>query len=159
MERQLKNRFLPEFRCRLHPASPSTLFSPIFSLAREKMGPSETTSSCKFDTTSQSPSAPAPLRGEPLHKGALVGLCGKAGVMISLQAGRKEGLRVRFLADERQLLFPRQLLDQRLEPCGGRVIHRLPESRERLRRPLLFRLAGKDRGEKGRWVTFGASCV
>ena len=28
-----------------------------------------------------------------------------------------------------------------------------------LRRPYLFRLAGKDRGEKGRWVTFGASCV
>ena len=28
-----------------------------------------------------------------------------------------------------------------------------------LRRPYLFRLAGKDRGEKERWVTFGASCV
>ena len=54
--------------------------------------------------------------------------------MISLQAGSEEGLRVRFPADERQLLFPRQLLDQRLEPCGGRVILRLPEGRERLRR-------------------------
>ena len=75
-----------------------------------------------------------PLEGEPLHKGALVGLCGEAGVAVSLQAGRKEGLRVHFPADERQLLFPRQLLDERLEPCGGRVILRLPESRERLRR-------------------------
>ena len=28
----------------------------------------------------------------------------------------------------------------------------------RLRRPHLFRLAGKDGGEKGRWDTFGASC-
>ena len=54
--------------------------------------------------------------------------------MISLQAGRKEGFRVRFPADERQLLFPRQLLDERLEPRGGRVILRLPESRERFRR-------------------------
>ena len=32
----------PKIRCSMHPASPSTLFSPIFSLAREKMGPSET---------------------------------------------------------------------------------------------------------------------
>ena len=37
-----KHCVLPEFRGRMHPASPSTLFSPIFSLAREKMGPSET---------------------------------------------------------------------------------------------------------------------
>ena len=29
----------------------------------------------------------------------------------------------------------------------------------RLRRPYLFRLAGKDRGEKGRLVTFGACCI
>ena len=28
----------------------------------------------------------------------------------------------------------------------------------RLRRPHLFRLAGKDGGEKGRWDAFGASC-
>ena len=28
-----------------------------------------------------------------------------------------------------------------------------------LRRPYLFRLAGKDRGEKGRLATFGASCI
>ena len=81
-----------------------------------------------------------------------MGLCGEAGVAVSLQAGRKEGLRVHFPADERQLLFPRQLLDQRLEPCGGRVILRLPESRERLRRPYLFPCAGKDRGEKGAWM-------
>ena len=33
---------LPKIRCSMHPASPRTLFSPIFSLAREKMGPSET---------------------------------------------------------------------------------------------------------------------
>ena len=79
--------------------------------------------------------------------------------MISLQAGSEEGLRVRFPADERQLLFPRQLLDQRLEPCGGRVILRLPEGRERLRRPLLFHLAGKEGGEKGRLDAFGAFCV
>ena len=71
--------------------------------------------------------------------------------MISLQAGREEGLRVRFPADERQLLFPRQLLDERLEPCGGRVILRLPESRERLRRPYLFSCKRKDRGEKSAW--------
>ena len=31
----------PEFRGRKHPASPRTLFSPIFSLAREKIGPPE----------------------------------------------------------------------------------------------------------------------
>ena len=29
----------------------------------------------------------------------------------------------------------------------------------RLRRPYLVRLAGKDRGEKGRLVTFGACCI
>ena len=34
-----KHRFLPEFRCRMHQTRPSTLFSPIFSLAREKIGP------------------------------------------------------------------------------------------------------------------------
>ena len=33
---------LPKIRCSMHPASPRTLFAPIFSLAREKMGPSET---------------------------------------------------------------------------------------------------------------------
>ena len=55
----------PEFRGRKHPASPSTLFSPIFSLAREKMGPSETTSSRRFATTSQSATLTAPLEGEP----------------------------------------------------------------------------------------------
>ena len=32
---------LPKFRGRMHPASPRTLFSPIFSLAREKIGPPE----------------------------------------------------------------------------------------------------------------------
>ena len=31
----------PKIRCSMHPASPNTLFSPIFSLAREKMGPPE----------------------------------------------------------------------------------------------------------------------
>ena len=36
-----KHRFLPKFRGRMHPASPRTLFSPIFSLAREKIGPPE----------------------------------------------------------------------------------------------------------------------
>ena len=45
---------LPKIRCSMHPASPRTLFSPIFSLAREKMGPPEAPGSCKFDTTSQS---------------------------------------------------------------------------------------------------------
>ena len=34
-----KHRFLPEFRCRMHQTRPSTLFSPVFSLAREKIGP------------------------------------------------------------------------------------------------------------------------
>ena len=38
---RLKIWFLPKFRGRLHPASPRTLFSPIFSLAREKIGPPE----------------------------------------------------------------------------------------------------------------------
>ena len=33
--------FLPEFRRRKHQTRPSTLFSPIFSLAREKIGPPE----------------------------------------------------------------------------------------------------------------------
>ena len=32
---------LPEFRCRKHQTRPGTLFFPIFSLAREKMGPPE----------------------------------------------------------------------------------------------------------------------
>ena len=36
-----KHRFLPEFRCRMHQTRPSTLFSPIFSLATEKIGPPE----------------------------------------------------------------------------------------------------------------------
>ena len=36
-----KHRFLPEFRGRKHLTRPSTLFSPIFSLAREKIGPPE----------------------------------------------------------------------------------------------------------------------
>ena len=41
MERCPKHWSSPEFRRRMHPASPSTLFSPIFSLAREKIGPPE----------------------------------------------------------------------------------------------------------------------
>ena len=41
MERYLKTRPSPKFRSRTPPASPSTLFSPIFSLAREKIGPPE----------------------------------------------------------------------------------------------------------------------
>jgi len=36
-----ENWCLPEFRGRTHQTHPSTLFSPIFSLAREKMGPPE----------------------------------------------------------------------------------------------------------------------
>ena len=36
-----KHRFLPKFRCRMHQTRPSTLFSPVFSLAREKIGPPE----------------------------------------------------------------------------------------------------------------------
>ena len=38
---RLKHWALPKFRGRLHPSSPRTLFSPIFSLAREKIGPPE----------------------------------------------------------------------------------------------------------------------
>ena len=41
MERCLKHRFPPECRGRKHQTRPSTLFSPIFSLAREKIGPPE----------------------------------------------------------------------------------------------------------------------
>ena len=41
MERRLKYCCLPEFRGRMHPVSPSALFSPIFSRAREKIGPPE----------------------------------------------------------------------------------------------------------------------
>ena len=41
MERRLKYWCLPEFRGRMHPVSPSALFSPIFSRAREKIGPPE----------------------------------------------------------------------------------------------------------------------
>ena len=41
MERRPKHRRLPEFRDRKHQTGPSTLFSPIFSLAREKIGPPE----------------------------------------------------------------------------------------------------------------------
>ena len=36
-----KHRFLPKFRCRMHQTRPSTLFSPVFSLARERIGPPE----------------------------------------------------------------------------------------------------------------------
>ena len=38
---RLKHCGPPKIRGSMHPASPSTLFSPIFSLAREKMGPPE----------------------------------------------------------------------------------------------------------------------
>ena len=38
---KLKHCFPPEFRGRMHQTRPSTLFSPIFSLAREKIGPPE----------------------------------------------------------------------------------------------------------------------
>ena len=38
---RLKHCGPPEIRGSMHPASPSTLFSPIFSLAREKIGPPE----------------------------------------------------------------------------------------------------------------------
>ena len=38
---RLKHCGPPKIRCSMHPASPSTLFFPIFSLAREKMGPPE----------------------------------------------------------------------------------------------------------------------
>ena len=41
MERQPKTRISPKFRGRMHPVPPSALFSPIFSRAREKIGPSE----------------------------------------------------------------------------------------------------------------------
>ena len=41
MERRLKNRALPKIRCKMHPVPPSALFSPIFSRAREKIGPPE----------------------------------------------------------------------------------------------------------------------
>ena len=41
MERRLKDRFPPEFRGRKHQTRPSALFSPIFSRAREKIGPPE----------------------------------------------------------------------------------------------------------------------
>ena len=39
---KLKHCFPPEFRGRMHQTRPSALFSPIFSRAREKIGPSET---------------------------------------------------------------------------------------------------------------------
>ena len=38
---KLKSWFLPKFRGRKHQTRPSALFSPIFSLAREKIGPPE----------------------------------------------------------------------------------------------------------------------
>ena len=41
MERRLKHWFLPKIRGRMHQTRPSTLFSPIFSFAREKIGPPE----------------------------------------------------------------------------------------------------------------------
>ena len=68
---RLKHRGSPEFRCQMHPVSPSTLFSPIFSLAREKMGPPEATGNCKSVTTSQSRlcRASSPERGAFLGGG------------------------------------------------------------------------------------------
>ena len=41
MERRLKYWFQPEFRGSTHQTRPSSLFSPIFSRAREKIGPPE----------------------------------------------------------------------------------------------------------------------
>ena len=41
MERHPKTRSFPKFRGRMHQTHPSTLFFPIFSLAREKMGTPE----------------------------------------------------------------------------------------------------------------------
>ena len=41
MERHPKTRGLPKIRGRMHQTHPSALFSPIFSLAREKIGPPE----------------------------------------------------------------------------------------------------------------------
>ena len=41
MERRSKHWDLPKIRGRKHQTRPSTLFSPIFSLAREKIGPPE----------------------------------------------------------------------------------------------------------------------
>ena len=54
-------------------------------------------------------------------------------------------------------------LDAEIRECDGRrEKHGKPSLAwvmcRCLRRPYLFRLAGKDRGEKGRLVTFGASC-
>ena len=45
--------------------SQAPLFSPFFSGKTEKKGPSETSGSRKFDTTSQSASLTAPLGWEP----------------------------------------------------------------------------------------------
>ena len=78
MERRLKNRALPKIRCKMHPVPPSALFSPIFSRAREKIGPSETTGSCKFAAVNHSGAS----HQLPLHKGALDARhrkCGKSG--------------------------------------------------------------------------------
>ena len=60
---RLKHKGSPEFRCRMHPVSPSTLFSPIFSLAREKMGPPEARQK-------------RPRRNEALHARLLI-LCAR----------------------------------------------------------------------------------
>ena len=60
---RLKHWAFPKFRGRLHPASPRTLFSPIFSLAREKIGPPEARQK-------------RPRRNETLHARLLI-LCAR----------------------------------------------------------------------------------
>ena len=60
---KLKYWCLPEFRCRKHQTHPSTLFSPIFSLAREKIGPPEARQK-------------RPRRNEALHARLLI-LCAR----------------------------------------------------------------------------------
>ena len=63
MERRLQHWELPEFRCRKHQTHPSALFSPIFSRAREKIGPPEARQK-------------RPRRNEALHARLLI-LCAR----------------------------------------------------------------------------------
>ena len=50
MTQRLSNMVLIQRQCRMHPASPRTLFFHIFSLAREKIWPAEQRQGCKFAT-------------------------------------------------------------------------------------------------------------
>ena len=136
--------------------NPAPLFSPFFSGKTEKKGPSKTTGSCKFAATSQSrlrrASIPTPF--VPLGHFPLIGGIGpwkgSREVVTDLHENPNRKFSLRFGKEETSTEDKKPCL-QGFVPSWSFLT--------RLRRPLLFRLAGKDRGEKGRLDAFSAVCV